>query len=523
MILLSQGITTLLREWLLVYLRARIDIHIMLGFFEHLLSLPYGFFQQRSNGDLLARMGSNTVIRDMLSNQMISTFLDSTMVVTYLLILLWQSLPFGLLTLAVGSLQVFVLLITYRPVCELANRELASQGKSQGYMSEALTGIATIKAAGAEDRAHDRWSNLFFDQLNFSVRHGYLSAVISTVMMLLRSFAPLALLWIGAVQVLQGSLSAGSMVALNVLATSFLAPLASLVSGGQQLQLVHAHLERMADIITAEPEQDVQKVLLPPKLAGHIYLENVGFQYGPDVPKVLHSINLTIEPGQKVAIVGKTGSGKSTLGKLLLGLYIPTEGSIYYDGIPLASLHYQEVRRQFGVVLQDAAIFSGTALHNITFNDPQMNREDAIKAAQAAAIHNDIMNMPMGYETYVAEGGSALSGGQRQRLALARALAHNPSILLLDEATSSLDVITEQTVAQNLQALPCTQIIIAHRLSTVRNADVILVLDEGTIVERGTHEELLRLNGYYTALVQQQLEKKDRKTGLHRINWQQVI
>jgi HlyB family type I secretion system ABC transporter len=523
MILLSQGITTLLREWLLVYLRARIDIHIMLGFFEHLLSLPYGFFQQRSNGDLLARMGSNTVIRDMLSNQMISTFLDSTMVVTYLLILLWQSLPFALLTLAVGSLQVFVLLITYRQVCELANRELASQGKAQGYMSEALTGIATIKAAGAEDRAHDRWSNLFFDQLNFSVRHGYLSAVISTVMMLLRSFAPLALLWIGAVQVLQGSLSAGSMVALNVLATSFLAPLASLVSGGQQLQLVHAHLERMADIITADPEQDVQKVLLPPKLAGHIYLENVGFQYGPDVPKVLHSINLTIEPGQKVAIVGKTGSGKSTLGKLLLGLYIPTEGSIYYDGIPLASLHYQEVRRQFGVVLQDAAIFSGTALHNITFNDPQMNREDAIKAAQAAAIHNDIMNMPMGYETYVAEGGSALSGGQRQRLALARALAHNPSILLLDEATSSLDVITEQTVAQNLQAFPCTQIIIAHRLSTVRNADVILVLDEGTIVERGTHEELLRLNGYYTALVQQQLEKRDRKTGLHRINWQQVI
>lgn len=523
MILLSQGITILLREWLLVYLRARVDIHIMLGFFEHLLSLPYGFFQQRSNGDLLARMGSNTVIRDMLSNQMISTFLDSTMVITYLVILLWQSLPFGLLTLAVGSLQIFVLIVTYRPVCELANRELASQGKSQGYMSEALTGIATIKAAGAEDRAHDRWSNLFFDQLNFSVRHGYLSAVISTVMMLLRSFAPLALLWIGAVQVLQGSLTAGSMVALNVLATSFLAPLASLVSGGQQLQLVHAHLERLADIITAEPEQDVQKVLLPPKLAGHIYLENVGFQYGPDSPKVLHSINLTIEPGQKVAIVGKTGSGKSTLGKLLLGLYIPTEGSIYYDGIPLASLHYQEVRRQFGVVLQEAAIFSGTVLHNITFNDPQMKREDAIKSAQAAAIHNDIMNMPMGYETYVAEGGSALSGGQRQRLALARALAHNPSILLLDEATSSLDVITEQAVAQNLQAFTCTQIIIAHRLSTVRNADVILVLDEGTIVERGTHEELLKLNGYYSALVQQQLEKKDRKTGLHRINWQQVI
>jgi ATP-binding cassette subfamily B protein len=523
MIILSQGITILLREWLLVYLRARLDIHIMLGFFEHLLSLPYGFFQQRSNGDLLARMGSNTVIRDMLSNQMISTFLDSTMVITYLLILLWQSLPFGLLALAIGSLQVLVLLITYRPVCEIANRELAAQGKAQGYMSEALTGIATIKAAGAEDRAHERWSNLFFDQLNLSVRHGYLSAVISTIMMSLRSLSPLALLWIGTQQVLQGSLSAGSMIALIALATSFLAPLASLVSGGQQLQLVHAHLGRLADIITGEPEQDVKPVLMPPKLVGHIYLENVSFQYAPDVPKVLRSVNLTIEPGQKVAIVGRTGSGKSTLGKLLLGLYVPVEGNIYYDGIPLSHLHYQEVRRQFGVVLQEAAIFSGTVLHNITLNNPQMSREQAINAAQIAAIHDDIMAMPMGYETYVAEGGSALSGGQRQRLALARALAHGPSILLLDEATSNLDVITEQKVAQNLQALACTQIIIAHRLSTIRNADVILVLDEGTIVERGTHDDLLKCNGYYARLIQQQLEKKDRKSGLYRITWEQVI
>jgi HlyB family type I secretion system ABC transporter len=516
-IILSQGITTLLREWTLVYLRARLDIHIMLSFFEHLLSLPYGFFQQRSNGDLLARMSSNTIIRDTLSNQMVSTFLDSTMVITYLLVLLWQSLPFALLTLMVGLLQACVVLITNRAVREFINRELAAQGKAQGYMSEALTGIATIKAAGAEDRAHEYWSNLFFDQLNLAVRHGYFSACISTVMTILRSLSPLALLWIGAQQVLHGSLSAGSMIALAALATSFLTPLSSLVSGGQQLQLVRAQLGRLADIVTSEPEQDVTKVLLPPKLAGHIRLENVSFRYAPEAPKVLHSINLTIQPGQKVAIVGRTGSGKSTLGKLLLGLYIPTEGQIYYDGIPLSRLLYREVRRQFGVVLQESVVFGGTILHNITFNNPQMNRQQAINAAQIAAIHDDIMAMPMGYETYVAEGGSALSGGQRQRLALARALAHGPSILLLDEATSNLDVITEQNVARNLQALSCTQIIIAHRLSTVRNADVILVLDEGTIVERGTHDELLRYNGYYARLIQRQLEKNERKPGLRRI------
>lgn len=515
-IILAQGITTLLREWLLVYLNARLDIHIMLGFFEHLFSLSYGFFQQRSNGDLLARMNSNNVIRNMLSSQMVSAFLDSTMVVTYLFILLWQSPPFGLLTLLIGLLQVFVLLITYRPIREVISQELAAQGKAQGYMAEALTGIATIKAAGAEDRAHERWSNLFFDQLNLTVRHGYLSAIVVSILLSLRSLSPLALLWIGAQQVLQGSLSAGTMIALTALATACLTPLASLVSSGQQLQIVHAHIGRLADIVTSEPEQDAQKVLLPPKLTGHVRLENVSFQYAPDTPKILRSINLTIKPGQKVAIVGKTGSGKSTLGKLLLGLYIPTEGKIYYDGIPLSSLHYQEVRRQFGVVLQEAAIFSGPVLHNIAFNNPQMNREQVISAAQMAAIHDDIMAMPMGYETYVAEGGSALSGGQRQRLALARALANGPAILLLDEATSNLDVITEQKVAQNLQHLSCTQIIIAHRLSTVRSADVILVLDEGTIVEHGTHDELLRYNGYYARLIRQQLEKNERKPGLLR-------
>jgi ATP-binding cassette subfamily B protein len=524
MVLLSQGITTLLREWLLVYLRARIDIHIMLSFLEHMLSLPYGFFQQRSTGDILARMSSNTVIRDTLSNQMISTFLDSTMVIVYLVILLWQSLPFALLALAVGLLQVFVMFVTQRIICELSNQELTLQGKTQGYMAEVLTGIATIKAAGAEDRTHEHWSNLFFEQLNFSVRSSYLTAVITTILTILRSFSPLALLWIGTVQVLQGSMTPGSMIALNVLAASFLSPLASLVSGGQQLQRVQAHFERLADIITAQPEQSIQEVQLPPKLSGHIHLENVGFQYAPDIPKVLNAVNLTIEPGQKVAIVGKTGSGKSTLGKLLLGLYIPTEGNIYYDGLPLSHLNYQEVRRQFGVVLQDASIFSGTVMHNLTFNDPQIDREQVVQAAQQAAIHDDIMQMPMGYETYVAEGGSALSGGQRQRLALARALAHHPSILLLDEATSNLDVITEQQVAQNLQIFSCTQIVIAHRLSTIRNADVILVLDNGTIVERGTHEELLRNNGYYARLIQHQLEKKERKSGLlHRITWEQVI
>ena len=516
MMLFSQAFITLLREWLLIYVRARIDTHMMLSFFEHLLLLPYSFFQQRSSGDLLTRMGSNTIIRDTLSGQLISTFLDGTMVILYLCILLVEAPTFGLLALVIGFLQVILILSVYRPIASMAAQELTAQGKSQGYMAEALAGIATLKAAGAEYSAHDRWTNLFFDQLNISIRRSYLSTVASTALLLLRGFAPLALLWVGATQVLNGTMTLGSMLALSGLATSFLSPLSSLVSSGQQLQIVQAHLDRLADIMTAEPEQHAQTVQSPPKLAGYIRLENVGFRYAPETPRVLHEINLNIVAGQKVAIVGRTGSGKSTLGKLLLGLYIPTDGHIYYDGIALHDLQYQEVRRQFGVVLQESTVFSGTIMENILFNNPQMDKEYAVQAAQMSSIHDDIIKMPLGYETPVAEGGSALSGGQRQRLSLARAIAHHPAILLLDEATSNLDVVTEQMVAQNLEHLPCTQIIIAHRLSTVRNADLILVMDQGTIVESGTHQDLLQKNGFYTNLVKQQMESKSPRPLLRR-------
>ncbi|GCE31111.1 ABC transporter [Dictyobacter alpinus] len=516
MMLFSQAFITLLREWLLIYVRARIDTHMMLSFFEHLLLLPYSFFQQRSSGDLLTRMGSNTIIRDTLSGQLISTFLDGSMVILYLCILLVEAPTFGLLALVIGFLQVILILSVYRPIASMAAQELTAQGKSQGYMAEALAGIATLKAAGAEYSAHDRWTNLFFDQLNISIRRSYLSTFASTALLLLRGFAPLALLWVGATQVLNGSLTIGTMLALSSLATSFLSPLSSLVSSGQQLQIVQAHLDRLADIMTAEPEQHAQAVQSPPKLAGYIRLENVGFRYAPEMPRVLHSINLNIVAGQKVAIVGRTGSGKSTLGKLLLGLYIPTEGQIYYDGIPLQNLQYQEVRRQFGVVLQESTVFSGTIMENILFNNPQLDKEYGVRAAQMASIHEDISRMPLGYETPVAEGGSALSGGQRQRLSLARAIAHQPAILLLDEATSNLDVVTEQMVAQNLEHVPCTQIIIAHRLSTIRNADLILVMDQGTIVESGTHQDLLLKNGFYTNLVKQQIETKSPRLLLRR-------
>ncbi|GHO45394.1 peptidase domain-containing ABC transporter [Ktedonospora formicarum] len=511
LLLLSQIVVSLLREWLLVYLRARLDTHMMLGLFEHLMSLPYSFFQQRSTGDLLSRLTSNVTIREALSNQLLSSILDGCMVIVYVFILYWQSPAFCISTLVIGLVQVVFVVATYPVMRNISRQDLTAQGRSQGYLTETVTGIATLKAAGAEEHALERWANLFFTQLNISTRRSYVSAVVGTTMTTLRSLSSLLLLWIGAQQVLNGSLSIGTMLALNSLATSFLGPLTSLVGSMQQLQSIQANFERISDIIITEPEQNRRIVAVPPRLTGRIHLEDVSFRYNVGSPEVLRNLKLTIKSGQKVAIVGRTGSGKSTLGKLILGLNLPTGGHIIYDGMPLECLNYQEVRRQFGVVLQESAVFSGTIAQNIRLNDPKLDMEQVIKAARLAALHDDIMKMPMNYETHVGEGGSSLSGGQRQRLAIARAIAHRPAILLFDEATSALDIATEQRVASNMQSLACTQIIIAHRLSTICTADLILVLENGTIVEQGTHEQLAARGGAYSNLIQYQIEREETR------------
>lgn len=505
-VVLALMVISYLRAALLIYLEARLDSQIMLGFFEHVLTLPFQFFQQRTIGDLLMRLGSNTIIRETLTNQTLSGILDGTLVLLYLTILLVLEPFFGILVLGIGILQVALLLGTTRRIHGLMQRDLSAAAESQSYLVEALTGIATLKACGAEDRAFDHWSNLFFRHLNVSLQRDQLSAIINIAIMALRTLSPLLLLWVGAFYVLDGTMSLGTMLALNALAASFLMPLASLVSSGQQVQLISAHLERIADVVEAEPEQDLQEVQPAPPLTGRIELKHVNFRYDPYAPLVLHDISVTIEPGQKVALAGRTGSGKSTLAKLLLGLYTPTEGDIFYDGISLQCLNYRSLRSQFGVVLQESFLFSGSIRQTIAFNDPNLSLERVMKAARLAHIHDEIMQMPMGYETLLPEGGMSLSGGQRQRLSLARALAHQPAMLVLDEATSHLDVITERRVDRNLSDLSCTRIVIAHRLSTIRNADLILVLDEGAIVERGSHEDLLARGGLYAALVRSQLE-----------------
>jgi ABC-type bacteriocin/lantibiotic exporter with double-glycine peptidase domain len=503
-LVVSQVLFAYLRSAVALYLETRLDVEVMLGFFEHMLGLPYRFFHERTSGDLLMRLGSISIIREELTGQTVAALLDAALVVVYLIILLvWQPV-FGLVVLVFGAVQIALMLGSTRRLYELTERDIAAQAESQSYLVEALSGIATLKVAASEDRALGHWSNLFFKQLNVSLRRSHVSMLVETGRDALDALAPVVLLWIGALRVLEGDMSLGTMFAVTTLAMSFLGPLTSLVSTAQEVQLVGAHLERIADVFETQPEQDVRAVYSAPQLTGQIEVRNASFRYHPHAPWAIRHCSVVIEPGQKVAIVGRSGSGKSTLAMLLLGLYPLDEGEIRYDGLLLARLNYRAVRNQIGVVLQEPALFSGSIRRNIAAHDPTLSLDEIVDAADLAAIHEEIAALPMGYETVIAQGGIDLAGGQRQRLALARALAHRPAILILDEATSHLDAVTESIVDQNLSELDCTRVVIAHRLSTVRNADLILVLDEGVIVERGVHEELLALGGVYATLVHDQ-------------------
>jgi ABC-type bacteriocin/lantibiotic exporter with double-glycine peptidase domain len=294
------------------------------------------------------------------------------------------------------------------------------------------------------------------------------------------------------------------MLALVALSSAFLLPLTKLVDSGLQLTLLRSYLERVEDVLETDPEQVASQRAVVPRLRGDISLRNVSFRYGRDQPLVIDDVSLEIRAGQTVAIVGESGSGKTTLANLLLGLYVPTNGEIRFDGQSIRDLDLADLRRQVGVVSQHPYLFAGTIRENITMNDDTVPLPRCVEAARTAKLHNDIMRLPMAYHSRLPDRGESLSGGQRQRLALARSILRRPSLLLLDEATSALDARTELDITQSIERLRCTRIIIAHRLSTIARADVIVVLDKGRIVEVGRHHDLVVNGNVYAALVHAQ-------------------
>ncbi|MCG8458154.1 MAG: peptidase domain-containing ABC transporter [Holophagales bacterium] len=504
-------LSELIRAHLMLHLRTVLDTKITLEFLEHLVALPYAFFHQRSTGDLMMRLNSNQTIREILTSSALTGLLDGLLVSSYLLLLYITHAGLATVVLVLGLLRVALYVATRRRHRELMSQGLVTQARSRGYQVEMLSGIETLKAMGAEQQAVERWANLFVDELNISLARGRLDALFEALLRTLETASPFLVLTYGVAEVLTGNITLGTMLAVAALATGFLQPLSSLVQTGVQLQLLRSYLDRIEDVMDTPREQDPTEVVAAPPLSGRITLENVSFRYSPMRPWVVRDVSLEIEPGSFVALVGTSGAGKSTLASILVGLYRPTAGAVLFDGIGLDRIDLRTLRKQMGIVLQQPYLFGDSIRNNISLGQPGLPLHRVVAAAKQAYIHEHIHGMPLGYQTVLADGGLSLSGGQRQRLALARALASRPAVLLLDEATSHLDVVSEQRVQEELERMRITRIVIAHRLSTVVNADQILVLDDGRVVQRGRHGELLAVPGPYRDLVQAQLETAEEE------------
>jgi ATP-binding cassette subfamily B protein len=500
-----------LRQYLLDHIANRIDLALIVGFIRHTLRLPLSFFETRYVGDIISRVQENRKIQRFLSGEALSILLDLFTVFIYLGLMFWYSWKMALLALIIVPPFALLALIA-TPFLQRISREIFNAvAKESSYLIEALTGVRTVKATAVEQTVRWHWEEL----LNKEVKTNFSGQVIGNRLQIfsntIEAIATTALLWFGAYLVIHNQLTVGQLVAFNMLLGNIINPFQRLIVLWNELQEVVIAVERINDVLDTEPEEDLQNQSRQnlPAIQGHIRFENVTFRYHPESDiNILENLSFEIKPGQMVALVGRSGSGKTTISKLVVGLYPPTDGKVLIDGQDITSLSLRSFRQQIGVVDQDTFLFGGTIRENISLGHPGIPLSEVIAAAKMAGADEFIKKLPMGYESQIGEGGGLLSGGQRQRIAIARALLGNPKLLVLDEATSHLDTESERIIQQNFNTIlkGKTTLVIAHRLSTVRNADLILVLDRGVLIESGSHEELMAKKGHYFYLNQQQLQ-----------------
>jgi len=498
-----------LRRYLLYHTANKLDLSLIVGFINHTFQLPLSYFETRYVGDITSRINENRKIRTFITGDAITTFLDILSIFVYIGLMLWYSWKLSLMALVVIPMFAITTFLFTPFLLQVSRENFLTSTKERSYLIEALTGVGTIKSMGVERNVRWRWEDLMNESLRVDLSSKMirerLRVLTSTIEILVSRFSLIFGVWL----VIQNQLTIGQLIAFNMLVGSVISPFQRLISLWNDFQEILVAVERIDDVINSPPEEDlsVGNLTILPPIKGNIRFEKVNFRYNLESEtNTLENLSFEIKPGQTVALVGRSGSGKTTISKLLLGLYTPTQGKIFIDGKDISTISLQSLRKQAGVVDQDTFLFGGTIMENLTVAHPNAAIAEIIEACHLAGAAEFIKEFPLKYNTQIGESGGLLSGGQRQRLAIARALLGKPRLLILDEATSSLDAESERIIQNNFNTILKNQttFVIAHRLSTVRNADLILVMDRGLLVERGTHQELMAKRGQYYYLNQQQ-------------------